>query len=151
MLRKSSRSRLLQVPFAHSWSMRSGRAKVQPTWCGTTRLNLTGGLRGGGPAYRASADFVPSGPVGKSVRGIAKTGPRAGGQKMQYCQGRGPPLRKMTQFRGGVCSHSRADSSRCGHSPDLSVAHNNEAGVCQGGGGRGAHQPNPRTHQQLQM
>ena len=88
---KSSRSRLLQVPFAHSWSMRSGRAKVQPTWCGTTRLTLTGGLGGGGPAYRASADFVPSGPVGKSVRGIAKTGPRAGGQKMQYCQGRGPP------------------------------------------------------------
>ena len=38
-----------------------------------------------------SVDFLPSGPVGKGVGGIAKTGPRAGGQKMQYCQGRGTP------------------------------------------------------------
>ena len=152
MLRKSSHSRLLQDPFAHSWSMRSGRAKVQPTWCETTRLTVKGGLGGGGPAYRAWRRFFALGAGGEKCERYCKNWAQGRWAKNAILSEEGPPpLQKMTQFRGGVCSHSRADSSRCGHSPDISVAHNNEAGVCQGGGGRGAHQPNPRTHQQLQM
>ena len=114
------------------------------------------GLGAGGLLIGPSANFLTFGAggekVGKSARGIAKTAPRAGGQKKVILSGEGPPTSGNDTIRGrGVCSHSRADSSRCGHSPDSSVAHNNEAGVCQGGGGRGAHQPNPRTHQQFQM